>query len=103
MNWNPYLLQNVYLGDYGYMNTFTLLIVLGSIVLTLITIAFLLRSGHRYTVHDTEAHATTYAGLIREGHGGPTVFILLIYLFMLAWTIYYFWVHVAEFNIWFAY
>ena len=103
MNWNPYLLPNVYLGDYSYMNGFTLFVVLGSIVLTIIGLALLIKSGFGYTVHDTEAHATKYAGIIREGHGGLTVFLWILFLFMFAWTIYYFWTNAAQFSIWFAY
>jgi hypothetical protein len=103
MNWNPYLLQNIYLGDYNYVNWFAFAWVLSSIALALLIIALYIKSGFGYTVQDTEAHSINYAGVIREGHGGLTLFLWLFFTFSLGWTIYYFWVHAAEFSIWFAY
>ena len=67
MNWNPYLLGNIYLGNYVYLNYFTLTVVLVSMFLTLMTIWMFLKSGGGYSVHDTEAHSTDYGGVIKEG------------------------------------
>jgi len=58
-----------------------------------------LRSGHDYSVHDTEAHATDYGGVIREGHGGMTGFLWVTFLAIEAWTILYLVEHWFEFSV----
>ena len=68
----------------------------------LVTLVLILRSGHGYSVHDTEAHAMDYAGVIKEGHGGMTAFLWVFYIFMFIWTIVYFVQHASEFAIIFA-
>lgn len=75
---------------------------LGIIFAFLITQILLLRSGHGYSVHDTEAHSTNYAGVIKEGHGGMTAFLWFFYIVMFVWTIVYFVQHASEFAIIFA-
>jgi hypothetical protein len=75
---------------------------LASIFAFLVTVILLLRSGHGYSVHDTEAHAANYAGVIKEGHGGMTAFLWFFYGVMFSWTIYYFIQHAGEFAIIFA-
>ena len=76
---------------------------LGFIFIFVVTFILILRSGRRYSVEDTEAHSTEYAGVIKEGHGGLTAFLWTFYIIMIVWTIYYFIEHAAEFKIWFAY
>lgn len=56
-------------------------------------------SGRRYTVHDTEFHATEYAGVIREGHGGLTGFLWATFLAIGAWTVWYLMEHWSEFSV----
>ncbi|APV44422.1 hypothetical protein Dform_01087 [Dehalogenimonas formicexedens] len=103
MNWNPYLLSNIYLGDYVYAHYFSMTVVLTAMFLTVISVYMLMRSGSGYTVEDTQAHANIYGGVIYEGHGGMTVFLWTFFVFMIIWSIVYFFQHAAEFNIWFAY
>jgi Ca2+/Na+ antiporter len=67
-----------------------------------VSLILLLRSGHGYSVHDTQAHASEYAGEIKEGHGGMTAFLWVFFAFMLIWTIVYFVLHASEFAIIFA-
>ena len=62
----------------------------------------ILRSGHGYSVHDTEAHATSYADDIKEGHGGMTLFLWLSFLAILIWTIVYLVQHSSEFSVIFS-
>lgn len=62
-------------------------------------LALFLRSGRGYSVHDTEAHATDYAKNIKEGHGGMTAFLWLLYGTMFIWTIVYFAQHASDFRI----
>jgi hypothetical protein len=68
----------------------------------LVTLILILRSGHGYSVHDTEAHSTNYAGTIKEGHGGMTAFLWVYFIFMFIWTVVYFVQHASEFAIIFA-
>ena len=68
----------------------------------LTALILLFRSGHGYSVHDTEAHSTNYAGVIKEGHGGMTAFLWVFFVFILVWTIVYFAQHASEFAIIFA-
>ena len=68
----------------------------------LLMLILLLRSGRGYSVKDTEAHASDYAGVIKEGHGGMTAFLWVLFSFMFVWTIAYFALHADEFGIIFA-
>jgi hypothetical protein len=103
MNWNPYLIGNIYLGGYVFLNYFALTVVLCAMFLTVFSIALLIKSGSRYSVQDAEAHAQNYGGDIREGHGGMTVFLWILFTFLFVWTVVYFAQHAPEFGIWFAY
>jgi hypothetical protein len=103
MNWNPYLLENIYLGNYVYLNYFTLVLVLISMFLALFSIWMLVKAGFGYPVERAQADANIYGGVIYEAHGGMTVFLWAYFAFMFIWTIIYFLQHAAEFNIWFAY
>jgi hypothetical protein len=87
---------NFVLGKEGFYWTLTIMFAF------LGTLFLLLRSGHGYSVHDTEAHATDYARVIKEGHGGMTAFLWAFYVFMLIWTVVYFVQHASEFAIIFA-
>lgn len=59
----------------------------------------ILRSGHRYSVHDTEAHSTNYADVIKEGHGGLTLFLWVSFISIIVWTIIYLVQHWNEFSV----
>jgi len=56
-----------------------------------------LRSGRNYTVRDTESHATEYAEIVREGHGGMTVFLWITFLAIGVWSVLYLMEHWFEF------
>jgi hypothetical protein len=58
-----------------------------------------LRSGHGYSVHDTEAHSTNYADVIKEGHGGLTLFLWISFTTIIIWTIVYLVQHASEFSV----
>ena len=75
---------------------------LGIIFAFIVTQILLLRSGHGYSVHDTEAHSTNFAGETKEGHGGLTAFLWFFYFVMFVWTVVYFVQHAGEFAIIFA-
>jgi hypothetical protein len=62
-----------------------------------------LRSGRNYSVNDTEAHSTNYADVIKEGHGGLTIFLWISFGAIFVWTIVYLVQHWSEFNAIFQY
>lgn len=72
-------------------------------VLSFVIVFILFISGSKYSVHDAEAHATDYGGTIKEGHGGITLFLWLLFIGMLVWTIVYFVMHWSEFAVITAY
>ena len=79
------------------MTTFYL--VIGVAVAFVITIWLTLRSGHGYSVHDTEAHSTNYADVIKEGHGGLTLLLWAGFAVIFIWTIIYLVQHAGEFAV----
>jgi hypothetical protein len=74
-------------------------LVVGIAVSVVILTWLVLRSGHGYSVSDTEAHASDYAGEIKEGHGGLTLFLWLSFASIIVWTVVYLVQHAAEFNV----
>jgi len=80
----------------------TLWIVLSFIGVFVALLILLLRSGHSYSVRDTESHSTNFAGVIKEGHGGLPAFLWVLLSAMLIWSIVYFATHWEEFAIIFA-
>jgi hypothetical protein len=78
------------------MTTFYIVIAVAVSIVILTWLA--LRSGHGYSVHDTEAHAVNYADEIKEGHGGMTLFLWLSFTAIIVWTIVYLVQHASEFS-----
>ncbi len=72
-------------------------------VLTFVLLFLLFISGSKYSVHDTQAHSTDYGGVIREGHGGLTAFLRMLFIGIFIWTIVYFVLHWSEFAVIAAY
>jgi hypothetical protein len=79
------------------MTLFYLVIAVAVSVIILTWLA--LRSGHGYSVHDTEAHSTNYADVIKEGHGGLTLFLWVSFITIVVWTIVYLVQHWSEFSV----
>jgi Ca2+/Na+ antiporter len=73
-------------------------LVLAVAVSVVILTWLILRSGHKYSVHDTEAHSTSYADVIKEGHGGLTLFLWISFITIFVWTIVYLVQHASEFS-----
>jgi hypothetical protein len=73
-------------------------LVLAIALSSVIIIWLVLRSGKSYSVNDTEAHSTNYADIIKEGHGGLTIFLWVSFAVILAWTVVYLIQHWAEFK-----
>ncbi len=82
------------------MNIFYLVLVIA--LSTVVFIWLALRSGHRYSVHDTEAHSTSYADVIKEGHGGLTLFLWVSFIVIFVWMIVYLVQHWSEFSVIFS-
>jgi len=72
-------------------------------VLTFVVLLLLLISGSKYSVHDTEAHSTDYGRVIKEGHGGLTAFLWVLFIGIFIWTIVYLAIHWSEFAVIAAY
>jgi hypothetical protein len=71
---------------------------IGSVLaFTLLLILFI--HGSRYSVADSQAHAANFAGVIKEGHGGITAFLWLLFIGVFIWTIVYFVIHWGEFAV----
>ena len=77
--------------------------VLATSIAWVITTALIMWSGHNYSVHDTQAHSIDFGRVIREGHGGITVFLWIWYALTIVWTVAYFALHASEFAVLFAY
>jgi len=77
-------------------------ITIGSVLCFTILIILLIR-GSKYSVSDTQAHSTDFAGIIQEGHGGMTAFLWLLFAGMFVWVIVYLIIHWHEFAIIAAY
>ena len=52
-----------------------------------------------YTVDDTESHAEQFGGVIKEGHGGMTVFLWISFALILGWAVYYLVVNWSQFAV----
>ena len=77
----------------------TLFYLVLAVALSFVIIVWLvLRSGKNYSVNDTEAHSTSYADVIKEGHGGLTVFLWVSFTAILIWTVVYLIQHWSEFT-----
>ncbi len=61
-----------------------------SIIGSVVFLWLALISGSRYSVEDTEAHSAEYGEVIKEGHGGMTVFLWISFAAILIWMIVYF-------------
>ncbi len=84
------------LNSFFFGGTLAVGLLLASYVIFLVLI---LRSGRGYSIEDTETHASDYAGVIKEGHGGMTAFLWLSFVAMFIWGIVYFVTHWHEFQI----
>lgn len=87
------------LTDFSNVNTIAFYVTLGFIAGVVVLMVLLLRSGKGYSVEDTEAHATEFAGHVKEGHGGITAFLWLLFIGVFIWTIVYFVMHWSEFAV----
>ena len=78
------------------MSTMSLALIVLASLAVLIYVA--VRSGESYLHSDAHVHSTEYAGIIREGHGPLTAFLLVAYLVIFLWTAVYFVQHGKEFR-----
>lgn len=78
----------------------TMFYIVIAIAVSFVVVTWLaLRSGHGYSVHDTEAHSSSYADEIKEGHGGLTLFLWVSFAAILIWTVVYLVQHWSEFSV----
>ncbi len=88
--------------DFSNLNTVSVYITLICVIGFVLSMALLLRSGHGYSVRDTDAHAVDFPGGLKEGHGGMTAFLWVFFSAIIIWGIIYFILHASEFAIIFA-
>jgi len=62
-----------------------------------VVIYLAVRSGEKYGHHDAHVHSEEYAGVIREGHGPLTIFLIVSFAAIFLWTAIYFGIHAGEF------
>ena len=67
--------------------------------LTVVYIWLFARGNKKYSVEDAESHAEDYANVIKEGHGGMTIFLWVSFAMILVWTVYYFIVNGYQFKV----
>ncbi len=88
--------------DFSNLNTVGFYITLICVIGFVLSMALLLRSGHGYSVRDTDAHAVDFPGGLKEGHGGMTAFLWVFFGALILWAIVYLVLHASEFSIIFA-
>lgn len=70
-----------------------------SMIISLVVLTYLaVRGGEKYGHQDAHVHSEEYAGIIREGHGPLTVFLIVAFLAIFLWTAVYFVQHAGEFG-----
>lgn len=72
-------------------------IVIATIIISIFLLWLFIIGGDKYTVKDTEAHSEEYGELIKEGHGGMTMFLWVCFTAIFIWTIYYFAINWRQF------
>ena len=80
------------------MNIIDFVIVTGGAVAYAVLAWLAYIGGRRYSVGDSEAHASDYANIIKEGHGGVTALLWVTFAAVIAWTIFYLVDHASEFT-----
>ena len=78
------------------MTAMTIALIL--VVFMTVVIYLAVRSGERYGHEDAHVHSTEYAGVIREGHGPLTVFLVVTFAAIFLWTAIYLGIHADEFG-----
>lgn len=72
----------------------TLILIVSMTVLIYLAV----RSGEKYGHEDAHVHSEEYAGVIREGHGPLTVFLIVTFAAIFLWTAIYLGIHSGEFK-----
>jgi hypothetical protein len=72
-------------------------IALASLVFSVLMLWLIVVGNGRARAGDSEAHAEGFAGVVREGHGGMTVFLWVSFALLVLWTVYYFVAHAQQF------
>jgi hypothetical protein len=75
------------------------IVIVGGSALGLAVLTYLAVTGGKgYSVQDTQAHASDYAGQMKEGHGGMTALLWVSFVAVLLWAVYYLVRHAGEFG-----
>ena len=68
-----------------------------SLAFIVIFIWLFVKGKKNYSVEDAESHAEDYGEVIKEGHGGMTIFLWTSFILIFGWTVYYFIVNWSQF------
>jgi hypothetical protein len=68
-----------------------------SLVFSAVMIWLIVVGNGRSREEGSEAHAEGFAGVVREGHGGMTIFLWVSFALLVLWTVYYFVAHAQQF------
>ena len=72
-------------------------IALASLTFSVVMLWLIVVGNGRPRAERAEAHAEEFAGVVREGHGGMTMFLWVSFTLLILWTVYYFVVHAQQF------
>jgi hypothetical protein len=72
-------------------------IALASLTFAVVMLWLIVVGNGRLSAEGLEAHSEGFAGVIREGHGGMTVFLWVSFALLILWTVYYFAAHAQQF------
>lgn len=70
------------------------------IICTGVSVLFIylwLRGKKNYSVDDAESHAEEYANIIKEGHGGMTIFLWIGFGLIIGWCVWFLATHWTQF------
>jgi hypothetical protein len=69
---------------------FSSLIILFVLLISIIVaVYFAIKSGDKYSVEDTEREAVSFAGIVSEGEGPITTFLVIAFIVLIAWGVVY--------------
>jgi hypothetical protein len=88
--------------DLSNLNTFDFYLTLSLIAAFIILLVMFIRAKPGYSEKDAQTHSINFAGGIREGNGGITVFLWVVISLIIVWTIIYFILHFREFGLIFS-
>jgi len=88
--------------DLSNINTFDFYLTLLLVAVFIVLLVLYLRGDDKYAEKESQNRYSSFAGTIREGHGGMTLFLWVVFSVILVWTVIYFILHAGEFALFFS-